>query len=63
MLWNEIIWSLPNLLYRNPQISNCTCLMHDDITIDEKVLMMWRKHTEEVLCMIIYSAKILLEEA
>ena len=33
-----------------------------DITIDEKVLMMWRNHTEEVLDMLIYRAKILNEE-
>jgi hypothetical protein len=36
--------------------------MHD-ITIDEKMLMMWRDHTDEVLDMLIYRAKMLSEEA
>jgi hypothetical protein len=34
-----------------------------DITIDEKVLIMWRNHTKEVLDMVIYRAKIMPEEA
>jgi hypothetical protein len=34
-----------------------------DITIDKKVLMMWRNYTKEVLDMILNRAKILLEEA
>ena len=62
MLWNEIIRFFPNLIYQNSQISNFICLMHD-FTIDEKVLMMWRNHTEGVLGMLIYRARIRLEEA
>jgi hypothetical protein len=34
-----------------------------DIAIDEKVLMMWRNHTEEVLDMLIYTTKIPSKEA
>jgi len=33
-----------------------------DTIIDEKVLMMWRNHTEEVLDMHMYRTKVLLEE-
>ena len=34
-----------------------------DIIIDQKVLMMWRNHTEEVLDKLFYRAKTLSKEA